>query len=393
MNVEFFGNTDIGRVRKINEDTFALIPSANAIVVCDGMGGHAAGEVASAEAQKVFLSYFAGDPEVWADRLHFAGEETLTPSARHLVRAARLANRRIFNYALQSASARGMGTTLVVFAFDEGLVSICHVGDSRAYRLRDGKLERLTVDHSLTAELIARNELTEEESKNFAERNVITRALGTRPAVEVDIRMDATANGDIYLGCSDGLCGFIDDELIERILREARRDLKTAGDNLIKAANAVGGEDNITIALARVDDSGSITTYQPHEVMTIGENDGASDEVFDAILEELVRIEPAPDEDTQKIPVTGKSQDDDKTSPGKDVSVSGKSWWFLWLLLLFVVIIFVLLYGTDLSDQSDGGQAPAFSVTPVKAQLANGHLYCSITAPEERSLRSYMSIW
>jgi protein phosphatase len=389
MNVEFFGNTDIGQVRQINEDTFALIPSANAMVVCDGMGGHAAGEVASAEAKKVFLSYFAKDPEIWAKRLEFAGQEKLIPIARHLVRAARLANRRIYNRASENLSARGMGTTLVVLAFDEGLVSICHVGDSRAYRLRDGKLERLTVDHSLAAELIARDELTEEESKNFAERNVITRALGTRPAVEVDIRTEATAKGDLYLGCSDGLCGFIEDALIEQILQEAGQDLKRAGDNLIKAANAAGGEDNITVALARVDDAGAADMYQPQEVMTIHDDDGAPGEVADAILKELAQVEALPDEDTQKMPTSGKSAKTKKDVQPNDPRPRSKSRWFLWLFLLVVVIVAVLLYGTDVLDPSDGGRAPSYGVTPVNARLLEDSLRDSVGTDQTGLTRIY----
>lgn len=361
MNVEFFGNTDIGQIRQINEDTFALLPSANALLVCDGMGGHAAGEVASAEAKRVFMAYFAGDPEAWADRLRFVGEDALVPVARHLVRATRLANRRIFNYALQSAAARGMGTTLVVLAFDEGLVSTCHVGDSRAYRLRDDRLERLTVDHSLAAELIAKNELTEEESRSFAERNVITRALGTRPAVEVDIRVDSTAKGDMYLACSDGLCGFVDDELIARIVQEAHGDLQTASNNLIKAANAAGGEDNITVALARVDDPGSMTTYHPHDVLTIGDDDGAPGEVADAILEELAQVE-SPDEDTQKVPLPGTTQEKNDSPPGKTTSGAGQSRWLLWLLLLAVVTVFAW-FGGDLFSPSNGQETSSSDLT------------------------------
>jgi len=303
MKIELFGETDVGQVRKINEDAFLLIPEAQTLVVCDGMGGHAAGEVASREALRILSSYFGANRERLAERLPFNSEASLPLGGQHLVRAARLANRRIFNLAQQSSSTRGMGTTIVALCFEDGLVSICHVGDSRAYRFRGGKLERLTVDHSLVAELVAQEEITEEESWHFAERNVITRALGTRPGVDVDIRVEPTAVGDLYLACSDGLCGFVEDEIVEGIIGDAGGNQRTAVENLIKAANAVGGEDNITVAVARIDDPGEATTDKQHEAITIADTDGPPGEAADAILEELAKIEPADEEDTEKIPL------------------------------------------------------------------------------------------
>jgi protein phosphatase len=389
MNIEFFGSTDIGRVRKINEDAFALLPEANAMVVCDGMGGHAAGEVASAGAKEVFIRYFAGGPEGWAARLAFNGEETLTPRARHLVRATRLANRHIFNNAVKNASERGMGTTIVAVAFDAGLVCICHVGDSRAYRLRDGKLERLTTDHSLAAELIAQNELTEEEVHHFAERNVITRALGTRPAVEVDIREDAIARGDIYLACSDGLCGFIDDQLIRQILQSGSKDLKTAGDNLIKAANAAGGEDNITITLARVDDAGKPSAHLPQNVTTIPGEDETAAEAINAVLTELARMEP-PEEDTQKIPVPGKSKTRADRSTPKSGSGVHRFQWLFWLLLLVIVTAFVFYGGGGLFDSAENREVSSDSPAGETATAASARLIFEFGAGNVRQARVYV---
>jgi len=368
MKVEFFGGTDVGLVREINEDAFLLIPEALTLVVCDGMGGHAAGEVASREALRVLHSYFAAGPERFADKLHFNSEEVLPPGARHLVRAIRLANRRIFNHAQESSSTRGMGTTIVVLNFEDRVVSICHVGDSRAYRLRDEKLERLTVDHSLVAELVAKNEITEEESKHFAERNIITRALGTRPSVEVDIRVESTAAGDVYLACSDGLCGFVEDDLIERIMNDAGGEMKTIAKNLIKAANAVGGEDNITVALARVDNPGQATDFAGREVTVVGDADGAPSEVADAILDELAAVKLPDDEDTGKIPIIKppSSAKPDKKKP----TTSGKTRWALWLLVMAVIAIFVFFGGFDLFRSGDVPNAPP----PVETAVIAGRV-------------------
>jgi len=346
MKIEFYGETDLGQVRQINEDGFALLPAAHLVAVCDGMGGHAAGEVASREALRVLAAYFAGQPERFAGRLAYRAEEVHPASARHLVRAIRLASRRVFNLAQQSESSRGMGTTLVSLCFEDGLVAIGHVGDSRAYRLRNRKLERLTIDHSLVAELLARNELTEEESRSFAERNVITRALGTRAGVDVDVRIDTTAAGDIYLLCSDGLCGFVEDHDIEHILDGAKGNLALAAKNLIRAANEVGGEDNITVALARVENLGKRSAAAAQEAATVADADGASGEVADAVLEELLQSQPKDDDDTQKISKLDSSLP--QQTPAPHSGGPGRPGWLMWLAVMAAITLFVYLGGINL---------------------------------------------
>ncbi len=339
MRIDFFGDTDVGQVRQINEDSYLLLPDARVCVVCDGMGGHAAGEVASGEARKMYAAYFAGDSQEWREQLHFESEESWPAGAGHLVRATRLANRSIHNIASHSDTARGMGTTLVALAFDPGIVSICHVGDSRAYRLRNGKMERLTVDHSLAAELIAQNELTEEESKNFAERNVITRALGTRPDVDVDLRVEKTKAGDLFLACSDGLCGFVEDELIERTLKEAGSNYSLAIKNLLQAANATGGEDNITVALAYVGDAGSDEAAKAREAETIYATAGPTGEELDAVLPLIAEVE-LPDEDTQRIKLETAQKETSSQSAGKKSGGSGRLFFWLGMLLILTAVIF-----------------------------------------------------
>lgn len=257
INVTFHGDTDIGRVRRINEDNFRLIPQCSTLVVCDGMGGHAAGEIASLRAVETVEAYLLRGRQIAPPPpdLNPSNQRGLPSEALDLVWAVRLANRRVYQTAQAQRQMRGMGTTLVAMRFVSGRAIVCHVGDSRAYRFRDGRLEPLTVDHSLVAELVAQNEITLEQARTFADRNIITRALGTRSVVAVDVSVQNARNGDWYLLCSDGLSGTITDEEIEGVLARRTHDPKQAVSDLIGAANAAGGPDNITVAIAIVHDA------------------------------------------------------------------------------------------------------------------------------------------
>src|SRR3984957_5678960 len=203
------------------------------------MGGAQAGEVASQLAVRHF-----------ADGL--PGEES-EGSERRLARAVREANAEI--HALSEAAARraGMGTTLTASYVGRGQVSFAHVGDSRAYRLRDGELERITEDHSLVEELVRQGRLTEEEAEEHPQRSIITRALGPEPEVEVDTFTVAARDGDVYLICSDGLTSMVADSTIATIMREAP-DIASAADRLVAAALEAGGRDNVTVVLFRIED-------------------------------------------------------------------------------------------------------------------------------------------
>jgi protein phosphatase len=246
------GSTDLGRVRQINEDSFRLIPERDSVIVCDGMGGHAAGEVASRQAVETVVAFLLHDPANVRTPLPKLELDSLPPEAKSLAQAVRLANRSVFVTAQSQQGMRGMGTTLVAARFWNGCVGICHVGDSRAYRFARGKLESLTTDHSLLAELKAQGEITEDQEKNFPERNVITRALGTRPSVAVDVNVKATHKDDWFILCSDGLCGYIGDPDIERVLVDTYPDHELAINRLIGMANEAGGHDNCTVAIAVV---------------------------------------------------------------------------------------------------------------------------------------------
>jgi PPM family protein phosphatase len=236
--VEHAGSTDVGRQRDTNED--ALLVSPPFFAVADGMGGAKAGEVAS----KLATDAFADD-----------GEDEDSPE-RRLARIAREANRRIYELASQDESRRGMGTTLTAAMVRGQEVSIGHVGDSRAYRLRDGELEQLTKDHSLVAELERRGEISPEAAESHPQRSIITRALGPEPEVQVDTYTIGGRAGDVYLLCSDGLTSMVADDEVASILRGAE-SLDDGAQALVRAANQSGGKDNVTVVLFRLDDGGA----------------------------------------------------------------------------------------------------------------------------------------
>jgi PPM family protein phosphatase len=233
--VEQAGLTDVGRQRDANEDNLVL--AAPVFAVADGMGGARAGEVASRIAADAFAD--ARDP----------GQ---TPE-QQLERVAREANRRIYDLAQRDEAHRGMGTTLTAALVADGAVSLGHVGDSRAYRLRDGQLDQLTHDHSLVAELERSGQLTAEAAERHPQRSIITRALGPEPDVDVDTHTHPARAGDLYVLCSDGLTGMISDDELATILRSAPT-LEQAAESLVRAANQSGGKDNITVVLFRIDE-------------------------------------------------------------------------------------------------------------------------------------------
>ena len=250
LRVEVAGETNVGRKRNHNEDNLAIFSEFGLYVVADGMGGHASGEVASKMAidtLREFFSATADDPErTWPYKM----DRSKGYEENRLITGIKLANLRIFEAAQRDPRQRGMGTTIVaIFAVVDG-VYVAHVGDSRVYRVRDGKLEQLTEDHSLLNDYIKMKRLTPQEIANFPHKNVIVRALGMKDTVKVDTRFEAPRVGDVMLLCSDGLCGPLTDErMLEIVLQNG--DLPTATQRLIEGANENGGPDNITCVLAR----------------------------------------------------------------------------------------------------------------------------------------------
>jgi serine/threonine protein phosphatase PrpC len=250
FRIEVAGETNVGRKRNHNEDNFAILADYGLFVVADGMGGHASGEVASKMAIDAMQEFFAAtqdDPErTWPYKM----DRTKGYEENRLITGIKLANLRIYETAQREAKKRGMGTTFVsLFTANDGIY-VAHVGDSRAYRFRNGKLEMLTEDHSLLNDYIKMKRLTEEEIANFPHKNVIVRALGMKDTVKVDTRFEAPQLNDTYLLCSDGLSGPVSDPEMQQILA-THPDLKTACSKLIEQANAAGGPDNITCVLVR----------------------------------------------------------------------------------------------------------------------------------------------
>lgn len=229
--------SDTGRVRSSNEDS--LLVDAPLFAVADGMGGANAGEVASAIA---------------IDTLHtHRGGETA------LAKAIETANGAIHTSSTTDAARKGMGTTVTALLVDGDDVVIGHVGDSRAYLYRAGRLQRLTDDHSLVEELVRRGALSPEEAERHPQRSVITRALGAEPGVDIDMLRFAAEPDDVYLLASDGLTGMVGDGEIERILAEPG-DLQSRADRLVDAANQAGGEDNVTVILVALERAGAATS-------------------------------------------------------------------------------------------------------------------------------------
>jgi serine/threonine protein phosphatase PrpC len=233
--VEEAARTDAGRQRLANED--AYYARSPAYAVADGMGGAQAGEVAARIAAETFEEH-VGDSG--------GGEEKLA-------RLANEANRKIFQLANTDASRSGMGTTLTGALVSDDEVSIVHVGDSRAYLLRDGELRQLTRDHSLVEELRRRGRLTSEEAEEHPQRSIITRALGPDAEVDVDLHSHQVRSGDVFLLCSDGLTSMVREDRVRQILMDSK-SLNDGVDALIEEANRRGGRDNITVVMFRLAD-------------------------------------------------------------------------------------------------------------------------------------------
>ena len=251
MAFEFAGATDVGRKRDHNEDALLVLPEHSVAVVCDGMGGHEAGEVASGigvETVKRFFELASNPDATWPFRYDRAKDE----GANLLGVAAQWANQRIREAGEEKTGSgkRGMGTTFVGCVVREGKAWFGWVGDSRGYIFRRGELRPVTSDHSLLNELIKTGRLSEEEIENFQHKNVITRALGMADQVEVEVKAEDLQPGDICLVCCDGLTGMVSDERIAEILADESA-LQKAADALIAEANQNGGVDNITVALVR----------------------------------------------------------------------------------------------------------------------------------------------
>lgn len=223
--------TDVGKVRANNQDAPIVSEKLRLYGVADGMGGHKGGEVASTSARDDLLRELEGK----------------TPSVAALSSAIGEVNRQIYHQQEHDDALTGMGTTLSVLWMSDNFVYIGHVGDSRVYLLRDGEFKQMTLDHSLVEQLVREGVLTEEEAQNHPMRNIITRAIGTDESVEVDVVVEERRKGDLWLACSDGLHGLVDDRQMRDALRQYAPE--KAADVLLKAALDAGGRDNVTLVI------------------------------------------------------------------------------------------------------------------------------------------------
>ncbi len=269
---EIASRTDTGRKRRHNEDAYVCAPPIFA--VADGVGGAQAGELAS----RLAAAALDTDYESLADG---SGEQRVASLIQE-------ANRRVYQRASEDDSASGMGTTMTVALAEDGRVVIGHVGDSRAYLVRDGALEQLTDDHSLVAELVRDGKISQEEAEIHPQRSVITRVLGTEPNVDVDSFTVEAREGDVFLLATDGLTSMVGDETIRDIVERHRGDLETAARELVRAANQGGGDDNITVVCFEI--AAAEAARETSETLTLPLVEEPADDEEDT----LTGLEPLP---------------------------------------------------------------------------------------------------
>ena len=252
MRVRFAGETNVGMKRTHNEDYLFLPDEERLLLVADGMGGHASGDVASQLAVETMVSFFrstAEEPEItWP----FAADHGGRREENRLVTSVKLANLKIFELAQKNSRLHGMGTTLVACLYCDDDLIVAHVGDSRVYLIKDEAIRQLTEDHSLLNDYIKMKRISPDEVDRFPHKNVIVRALGMKDSVAVDIMHRQPNIGETYLLCSDGLTAMMEDpEILQQVLDEP--DLDKCCSKLVATANKNGGVDNITVAMARLE--------------------------------------------------------------------------------------------------------------------------------------------
>lgn len=276
------GKTDTGLKRNHNEDNILVSVEHGIFAVADGMGGHAAGEVASlavVETLGRFIEQTGADPNfTWP----FGRQENCSYPENLLITGIQLANREICVMAENDAKYNGMGTTVAAVYMAAAQVQVAHVGDSRVYIVKNGEFKQITEDHSWVNEQLQRNIITEEEARNHRWRNVITRALGNRPEIEVEIQSLPAEAGDLYMLCSDGLTTMVEDARIAEIIAEGRSNLELCASQLVGEANAAGGFDNISVVLVEVqppgdndpeETAGAVEADDDAETIKMGEPD------------------------------------------------------------------------------------------------------------------------
>jgi PPM family protein phosphatase len=307
-------SSDTGRKRRRNEDSYVVAPPLFA--VADGMGGAQAGEIASKLAAAALEETDSGG---------LSGEE-------RVVSVIQEANRRVYERSNEDPNASGMGTTITVALVEDAGVTIGHVGDSRAYRYRDGGIEQITDDHSLVNELMKSGKLSPEEAETHPQRSVITRALGTDPDVDVDSFTLEAQEGDVFLLCSDGLTTMVDDDEIREVLEKYRGDLDRATRSLVSAANRGGGEDNITVIAFAISDS------EPTQVSSI-------EDTMETVAAPVVDTMVVPPEEVEHVFVEPGSPEAAAVTQRQPISSAARVRLVLTMLGLLVIAAVLLVWG------------------------------------------------
>ncbi|OQB20983.1 MAG: Serine/threonine phosphatase stp [candidate division BRC1 bacterium ADurb.Bin183] len=252
MKIESFGMTDVGRKRAHNEDSLGISDELRLYLVADGMGGHNAGEVASSTAVETIQQFIRRCHEDKDFTWPFGINPNISEEANILLTAIRIANRNVCVRAGERYDYSGMGTTIVAaYMEEEAILHIAHVGDSRAYIIRNDEIRQITLDHSWVNEQIQKRVLTQQDARNHRWKNVITRALGNKLNVDIDLASLKMQNGDYIIVCTDGLTSMLDDSEVLKTIKDVDGRLDKACKNLIKAANEKGGLDNITVILLK----------------------------------------------------------------------------------------------------------------------------------------------
>jgi len=252
MKLESFGTTDVGRKRAHNEDSLSISDELRLFIVADGMGGHNAGEVASSTAVDTIQQFIRRCVKDKDFTWPFGINPNISEEANILITAIRIANRNVCVKAAEHYDYTGMGTTVVaLYVEDDSIAHIAHVGDSRAYLVRNGTISQITIDHSWISEQIQKNIISQEDARNHRWKNVITRALGNKINVDIDLNTIQMQTDDLILLCTDGLSTMLDDSEILKILTDAEGKTDRACKSLIQTANDKGGLDNITVILLK----------------------------------------------------------------------------------------------------------------------------------------------
>ena len=255
-SMESFGKSDVGYRREINEDSFLVDDELGLYIVADGMGGQNAGEVASRMAVDVVARFISRSRDSDGLTWPFGIDPELSVNGNRIRTAVMMANRRVWKEADSKQEFTGMGTTIVTVLAEHGVLTFCSAGDSRVYRIRDRGIEQITTDDSWIQAAVLAGATINDRLQQHPMRNLVTKAVGAKETIDLDIAETPFRNGDLYLLCSDGLHGMVPDGKILEIVLATEGDLEKAVGNLVAAANASGGKDNVTALLLRCNSSG-----------------------------------------------------------------------------------------------------------------------------------------